>query len=100
MAMDLKTVVKCFKLPSKIGNVLIGSSSSSGCHDDGKGVEVQVQRSISEPESEVGVGQSDSVVELYLKETLSSSTLLDLGESGCNGERGGLVTNTTTCTKL
>ena len=99
MVMDLKTVVKCFKLPSKIGNVLIGSSSSSsGCYDDGKGVEVQVQRSISEPESEVGVGQSDSVVELYLKETLSSSTLLDLGESGCNGERGGLVTNTATCT--
>ena len=75
--MELKAVVKCFKLPSKIGNVLIGGSSF-GRHDDNPGM--SVQRSVSEAESEVSVGHYESVVELVLREGLSSSTILDLGQ--------------------
>lgn len=76
--MELKSIIKCFKLPSKIGNVLI--SSSSGHHDGGGGTGM-MQRSISEPESEDGSSSSVSTVELGLREGLSSSTLLDLGRN-------------------
>ena len=79
--MGMKSVIKCFKLPSKIGNVLIRSTaSSSGCHDDGT---CTIERNISEAEGEEGHTPSRScpvtVVELSLKEGLSNLTLLDLG---------------------
>ena len=81
--MGLKSLIKCFKLPSKIGNVLISSpSSSSGCHDNGT---CAVERSTSEAEAKEGHTPSHScpitVVELTLREGLSSLTLLDLGRS-------------------
>ena len=90
--MELKSIVYCFKLPSKIGNVLIssGSSSSAGHLDEGaESAKIPPQRSGSEPESVKGgsgVPQSDStsdsVLELTLKDGLSNSTLLDLGKGG------------------
>ena len=74
--MTLKSIVKCFKLPSKIGNVLIRSSSlSSGRHDDGSGL----QRCVSEALSEDGSSCPVDSVELNLREGLSGSVLLDLG---------------------
>ena len=91
--MELKSIVKCFKLPSKIGNVLISSSSSSssaGHLDEGaESAKIPPQRSGSELESVKGGSgvsrsdsTSDSVLELTLKDGLSNSTLLDLGKGG------------------
>ena len=79
--MGLKSLIKCFKLPSKVGNVVISTSaSSSGCHDDGT---CAVERSTSEAETKEGHTPTHScpatVVELGLREGLSSLTLLDLG---------------------
>ena len=85
--MELKAIIKCFKLPSKIGNILISSNSSSISHlDEGADSITHPQRSISEPKSIEGgsVSQSGSisysVLELSLKDGLSNSTLLDLGK--------------------
>ena len=85
--MELKAIIKCFKLPSKIGNILISSNSSSTSHlDEGADSTTHPQRSISEPElTESGsVSQSGStsysMLELSLKDGLSNSTLLDLGK--------------------
>jgi hypothetical protein len=90
--MELKSIVKCFKLPSKIGNVLISSnspsSSSAGHLDEDADSAIPPQRGGSEPESVKGTSvvssrsdsSSDSVLELTLKDGLSNSTLLDLGK--------------------
>ena len=93
--MELKSIIKCFKLPSKIGNVLISSNSASTSHlDEGAdSAKIHPQRSGREAESIEGSGVSrsdsisDSVVELSLKDGLSNSTLLDLGE----GQNFGLL---------
>ena len=79
--MRLKSLIKCFKLPSKIGNVVISSfASSSACRDNSTRV---VETSISDAEVKEGHTSSCSspvaVVELSLREGLSSLTLLDLG---------------------
>ena len=88
--MELKAIVKCFKLPSKIGNILISSNSSSTSHpDEGADSTTHPQRSVSEPESIEGGSTSqsgpisESVLELNLKDGLSNSTLLDLGKVFC-----------------
>ena len=85
--MELKSIVKCFKVPSKIGNVLISSfTSSSGHHDNST---CDARQSTGEAESKEGHTHSGScpattVVELSLKDGLSRSTLLDLGGNGVN----------------
>ena len=85
--MELKSIIKCFKLPSKIGNILIPSTKSSSSLDESADSALHPQRSISEPEaieggivSQSGSVSSDSVLELSLKDGLSNSMLLDLGE--------------------
>ena len=86
--MELKSIIKCFKLPSKIGNILIPSSSTSSTShlDQETATTLHAQRSISELESvddgsvSQGDSVSDSVLELSLKDGLSNSTLLDLGK--------------------
>ena len=93
--MELKSIIKCFKLPSKIGNVLIPSNSASTSHPDegadSAKIHPQLSRSEAKSIEESGVSRSDSisdsVVELGLKDGLSNSTLLDLGEG-----KFGLVT--------
>ena len=73
--MELKSIVKCFKLPSKIGNVLIPSSLASHLDEGAESAKIPPQRGGSEPDS-----TSDSVLELTMKDGLSNSTLLDLGK--------------------
>ena len=60
--------MKCFELPSKVGNVLLGSSNPMGSEEGGR-----VTRSLSRT-------YSSQPLRLSLKEGLATSTLLDIGQ--------------------
>ncbi|XP_064392664.1 rab3 GTPase-activating protein non-catalytic subunit-like isoform X2 [Halichondria panicea] len=68
-SVDLKAFVKCFELPSKVGNVLLGSSNPMGSEEGGR-----VTRSLSRT-------YSSQPLRLSLKEGLATSTLLDIGST-------------------
>ena len=73
--MDFKAFMRCFDLSSKVGNVLLSSSrpvDSLTSRASGTDDSLKVTRSFSR-------SFSTHPVRLTLKETVSASTLLDVG---------------------
>ena len=61
-ALSLKSMIKCFDLPSKVGNLLLSSAKTDG--------------NVEQSGSEIKCTQ----VTLNIKKTLSDATLIDVGK--------------------